>query len=145
MTSGQATAGRKRIWMRTRLLRLCVSLYMIPFLVFGIVAGFHIGGLIARPWPWQGGGGSAAMIVVCAAVVVACIWLAGWVAWVVMLAILLPAMHRWPVCFTGFDLVGDARPPWYGRPFRWIAHLALRKWPLPEPAGAADAPRAGPL
>jgi len=145
MTSARPTAGKTRNWMRTRLLRLSISLYMIPFLVSGIFTGFAADGVIARHWPWQGEGGFVAMIVLCAAVVAACIWLAGWVAWIVMLAILLPAMHRWPARFTQFVLVGDGHPPWYGRPFRWIAHLALRRWPLPERARAADAAAPGPL
>ncbi|MGN6150486.1 MAG: hypothetical protein ACTHOH_00565 [Lysobacteraceae bacterium] len=127
--------------MRERLLRLAVSLYLIPFLVTGIVAGFEVGGFIARFWPWQAAGGFAAMLIVCAAVVVACIWLSALIAWMLMLAILLPAMRRWPARFTGFVFVGDARPPWYGRPFRWIVHLALRHWPLPGPAAHADAGR----
>ena len=139
MTLAGPVAGKARARMRTLLLRLSITLYAIPFLISGIVMGFAAIGWIVRVWPWSGAGGSAAMLVACAAVVAACIWLGGWIAWVVMLAILLPAMRRWPARFTGFVLVGEERPPWYGRPFRWIAQLALRRWPVPVPGPAAHA------
>lgn len=111
--------------MRDRLLRLSITLYVIPFLVSGIFIGF------------------AAMIVVCAAVVMACVYLAGLVAWTLMAALLLLAARRLPWRRWGLALVSDAPPPWYGHPLRWIADLLQRCWPLP--AAAADAERSGPL
>ncbi len=111
--------------MRDRLLRLSITLYVIPFLVSGIFIGF------------------AAMIVVCAAVVMACVYLAGLVAWTLMAALLLLTARRLPWRRWGLALVSDAPPPWYGHPLRWIADLLQRCWPLP--AAAADAGRSGPL
>lgn len=141
MTSGRTTAGKTRTTLRDLLLRLTITLYVMPFLLFGIVAGFGVGGRIAGVWPWRETVGFAAMIVVCAAVVAACMYVAGLVAWIVLLAILLPAMRRFPARFADLVLVGDAPPPWYGRPFRWIGNAALGRWPLP----AADAGPPAPL
>lgn len=143
MTSGRPSAGEARTWMRDRLLRLSITLYVIPFLLSGIFIGFAAGGRIADVRPWSGAGGFAAMIVVCAAVVMACVYLAGLVAWTLMAALLLLGARRLPWRRWGLALVSDAPPPWYGHPLRWIADLLQRCWPLP--AAAADAGRSGPL
>lgn len=143
MTSGRSAAGEARTWMRDRLLRLSITLYVIPFLVSGIVIGFAAAGRIADVWPWSGAGGFAAMIVVCAAVVAACVYVAGLVAWTLMVALLLLGARRLPWRRWGLVLVSDAPPPWYGHPFRWIADPLQRCRPLP--AAGADAERSGPL
>lgn len=143
MTSGRSAAGEARTWMRDRLLRLSITLYVIPFLVSGIVIGFAAAGRIADVWPWSGAGGFAAMVVVCAAFVAACVYFAGLVAWTLMVALLLLGARRLPWRRWGLVLVSDAPPPWYGHPFRWIADLLQRCWPLP--AAGADAERSGPL
>jgi hypothetical protein len=87
----------------------------------------------------SGPGAWWALIAVCVLIVPACIYLAGWIAWGVMLTILLPLMHRRPAWFAGFLLVGGAPSPWYGWPFRRIGHAALRRWPLPSAGGGPPA------
>lgn len=143
MTSARPTPGETRTWIRDHLLRLAVRLYVIPFLLSGIVIGFAAGARIADVWPWSGAGGFAAMVVACAAVVAVCVYLAGLVAWTLMVALLLLSARRLPWRRWGLVLVSDAPPPWYGHPFRWVADLLQRCRPLP--AAGADAGRSGPL
>lgn len=139
MTDAGPAAGHWRATLRERLLRLAVTLYILPFLLAGILAGFALCGRIADVWPWRGDGAWWALVAVCAPIVPVCICLAGWIAWVLMLAILLPLMHRRPAWFAGFVLVGNAPAPWYGWPIRRIGDAALRRWPLPGAGGGPPA------